>query len=58
MLWQAEMKPQLTYQAIRNYFPCGPAPVSGYPLLYTFGGPGLMVDATTGTWAEESSPYP
>lgn len=57
-LWQAEVKPRLTYQAIANYFPYGPSQVSGYRLLYTYDGLGRMVDATTGKWAEESSPFP
>ncbi|HYF92335.1 MAG TPA: S-layer homology domain-containing protein [Symbiobacteriaceae bacterium] len=57
-VWQAEVKPQLSYQAITNYFPFDPTPVSGYRLLYTFGELGRMVDATTGRWAEESNPYP
>lgn len=56
-LW-AEAQPILLYQPIYSAVPFGRPRVTGFKLVYGF--PNLLrpVDAMTGTWAKNTSPYP
>jgi hypothetical protein len=56
--WQAEAKPSLAYQPVQQSNPYGMAQPRGYKLVYSLGNLNRQVDAMTGTWVGNASPYP
>ncbi len=55
--WRAEAKPSLSYQPVMSPFPVGPSKATGYKLVYSFGDVGRAIDAMTGEWAKDPSPF-
>ena len=57
-LWQTEARPSLSYQAVVGSFPYMQPKASEYKLIYRFPELDQAVDAITGTWAPNPSPFP